>query len=167
MHANPSSSKMLHSVCHAALWFVILLGVHTHQFSLYEKENLYSFYKCRMEHWYIFLYEAILHKLPPDLCSPLIAKPVSICMLTNNVQHSWNPHCLWWKCFATCVRDTVTPVSHCLISVEDYKNRRTSVHWMHLSCYWTLAKSLSDVICSLFFLSETLWNAAVLARRPM
>lgn len=168
MHANPSSLKMLHSVCHAALWFVILLGVRTHQFSLYEKDNLSSFYKCRMEHWYIFLYEAILHKLPPDLCSLLTPKPVSICMWTNNVLHSWNPYCLWWKCFATCAWDTVTPIFDYLITVEDYKNRRTFC--LLNASVLLLNTGKITVWCNLLFvlfLSETLLNTHVLAWRPM
>ena len=74
MHANSSSLKMLDSVYHAALRFVSNSGFRTHHCKLYEKVGLSSLYTRRMEHWYMFLYKAILHDLPPYLCSLMVPK---------------------------------------------------------------------------------------------
>ena len=74
MHANSSSLKMLDSVYHAALRFVSNSGFRTHHCKLYVKVGLSSLYTRRMEHWYMFLYKAILHDLPPYLCSLMVPK---------------------------------------------------------------------------------------------
>ena len=74
MHANLSSLKMLDSVYHAALRFVTDLGFRTHHCSLYESVGWPSLYNRRWEHWYCFLYKAVLCDLPPYLCSLLVPK---------------------------------------------------------------------------------------------
>ena len=74
MHANQSSLKMLDSVYHAALRFVTNSSFRTHHCSLYESVGWPSLHNRRLEHWYIFLFKAILCKLPPYLCSLLTPK---------------------------------------------------------------------------------------------
>ena len=73
MHAN-LSLKMLDSVYHAALRFVTGLDFRTHHCSLYESVGWSSLQNRRLEHWYIFLYKAILGDLPSYLCSLLTPK---------------------------------------------------------------------------------------------
>lgn len=54
MHLQSSSLKMLDSVHHAVLRFVLDAGFCKHHCSLYEKAGLSSLYSQRMD-WYIFL----------------------------------------------------------------------------------------------------------------
>ncbi len=74
MHANQSSLKMLDSVYHASLRFVTKSSFRTHHCSLYESVGWLSLHNRRLEHWYIFLFNAILYKLPSYLCSLLTLK---------------------------------------------------------------------------------------------
>ncbi len=74
MHANQSSLKMLDSVYHASLRFVTKSSFRTHHCSLYESVGWLSLHNRRLEHWYIFLFKAILYKLPSYLCSLLTLK---------------------------------------------------------------------------------------------
>ncbi len=69
MHANQSSLKMLDSVYHAALRFVTNSSFRTHHFSLYGSVGWLCVHNRGLEHWYIFLFKAILFTLPPYLCS--------------------------------------------------------------------------------------------------
>ncbi len=62
MHANQSSLKILDSVYHASLRFVTKSSFHTHHCSLYESVGWLSLHNRRLEHWYIFLFKAILYK---------------------------------------------------------------------------------------------------------
>ncbi len=73
MHANQSSLKMLDSVYHASLRFVTKSSFRTHHCSLYESVGWLSLHNRRLEHWHIFLFKAILYKLP-YLCSLLTLK---------------------------------------------------------------------------------------------
>lgn len=86
MHANLSSLKMLDSVYHAALRFVTDSGFRTHHCSLYESVGWPSLHSRRLEHWYIFLYKAILGDLPSYLCSLLIPKVARRCNLQSDGQ---------------------------------------------------------------------------------
>ncbi len=71
---SPSSLKMLDSVYHASLRFVTKSSFRTHHCSLYESVGWLSLHNRRLEHWYIYLFKAILYKLPSYLCSLLTLK---------------------------------------------------------------------------------------------
>lgn len=87
MHAKKSSLKMLDSVYHAALRFVTNSSFRTHHCNLYESVGWPSLHNRRLEHWYVFLYKAIMYKLPSYLCSLLIPKVTTgKCNLRSNGQ---------------------------------------------------------------------------------
>lgn len=77
MPANHSSLKMLDSIYHAALRFVTNSSFRTYHCSLYKGVRWLSLQNRRLEHWHIFLFKAILHKLPTYLCSLLTLKVTS------------------------------------------------------------------------------------------
>ena len=74
MHANSSSLKNLDSVYHAALRFITDSAFRTPRIILYERVGWPSLESRRLEHWYSFLYKAILGDMPLYLSSLLTLK---------------------------------------------------------------------------------------------
>uniref|UniRef100_A0A0E9XSQ5 Uncharacterized protein n=1 Tax=Anguilla anguilla TaxID=7936 RepID=A0A0E9XSQ5_ANGAN len=64
MHASSSLLKKLDVVYHAALRFVTCASVHTHHCNLYEMVQWTSLYSRRKTHMLIFIFKALLGKLP-------------------------------------------------------------------------------------------------------
>ena len=65
-----ASSQCLHSldtVYHGALRFITNLKTLTHHCNLYTRVGWSSLTTCRLKHWHILIYKAILGALPPYL----------------------------------------------------------------------------------------------------
>ncbi len=67
MHASSQSLHALDSVYHGALRFITGFKVLTHHCDLYERVGWPSLSMRRLQHWYIFIYKAILGLLPSYL----------------------------------------------------------------------------------------------------
>ncbi len=61
----------LSSVYHASLHFITNAKALTHHCILYDWVGWTSLTTCRQQHWYIFIYKAIVGKLPVHLCTLL------------------------------------------------------------------------------------------------
>lgn len=68
MHAASSILCKLDSAYHASLRFITKAKSLTHHCTLYQLVGWTSLSLRRQQHWYIFIYKAILGKLPPYLC---------------------------------------------------------------------------------------------------
>ena len=82
MHAAPSTLKLLDAVYHSSLRFITGDGFRTHHCTLYENVGWTSLYDRRERHCLLFVYKALLGKLPPYLTSLLNMK--SICHNTRS-----------------------------------------------------------------------------------
>lgn len=67
MHASFQSLKLLDTVYHGALRFITNFRALTHHCSLYERVGWSALSTCRLNHWHILIYKAILGLLPPYL----------------------------------------------------------------------------------------------------
>lgn len=65
MNASITSLKLLDTVYHGALRFITNFRALTHQCSLYDRVGWSALSTRRLNHWYIFIYKAILGLLPP------------------------------------------------------------------------------------------------------
>ena len=74
MNAFAQSLQMLDSVYHGALRFITNCGFLTHHCTLYSKVSWTSLSARRLGHWYVFIYKAIIGKIPDYLSSLLILK---------------------------------------------------------------------------------------------
>jgi len=72
----------LDATYHSALRFVTNLKALTHHCTLYARASLPSLTVRRLSHWYMFIYKAMLGKLPPYICS-LISQ--SYCLRSQDV----------------------------------------------------------------------------------
>ncbi len=79
MHAASSVLTSLDSVYHASLHFITNAKSCTHHCILYEMVGWTSLDISRKQHWYIFIYKAMLGKLPTYLCTLL-------CLCSGNYQ---------------------------------------------------------------------------------
>ena len=77
---------MLDAAYHSALRFVTNCKALTHHCALYARASLPSLTVRRLSHWYMFIYKAMLGKLPPYICS-LISQRVtsSYCLRSQDV----------------------------------------------------------------------------------
>ena len=73
--ATPSILKHLDTVYHSALRRVTVDSFGTHHCNLYENAGLFSLSERRMKHWYLFVFKAVLGKLPPYMCALLDHNP--------------------------------------------------------------------------------------------
>ena len=64
MHSAPSSLKPLHAVYHASLRFITGNSFRTHHCNLYLKVGWSSLAMRRKQHCCLFIYKALLGKLP-------------------------------------------------------------------------------------------------------
>jgi len=71
MHAASSTLHLLDSVYHCVLRFITNSGYRTHHCMLYELVGWTSLNLCRQLYLHIFLYKAMLGKLPAYLCNLL------------------------------------------------------------------------------------------------
>lgn len=71
MHSASSSLKLLDTVYHAALRFITGHGVRTHHCSLYLKVGWSLLAMRRKQHCCLFIYKALLGKLPGHIASLL------------------------------------------------------------------------------------------------
>ena len=80
----------LDAAYHSALRFVRNCKVLTHHCPLYARAGLPSLTVRRLSHWYIFIYKAMLDKLPPYICS-LITRRIesSYCLRSHDVVVKW------------------------------------------------------------------------------
>ncbi len=78
-HAASSILTSLDSVYHASLCLITNAKSRTHHCILYEMVGWTSLAICRKQHWYIFIYKAMLGKLPAYLCTLL-------CLCSGNYQ---------------------------------------------------------------------------------
>lgn len=69
MNASITSLKLLDTVYHGALRFITNFRALTHHCSLYDRVGWSALSTRRLNHWYIFIYKAILGLLPPYLQS--------------------------------------------------------------------------------------------------
>ena len=120
-----------------------MIGIQTHNCKLYEKVGLSSLYTRRMEHWYMFLYKAILHDLPPYLCSLMVPK-------TNSARITRSSSLIMYNVprtrttFGESAFKSFAPSSWCklqehlklesLITLNNYKSRIKD----YLTTNWTL-----------------------------
>ena len=72
--AAPSTLKSLDSVYHSALRFITGDSYSTHHCILYDKVGWSPLAVRRDQHWYLFVFKAIIGKLPPYLASLLVWK---------------------------------------------------------------------------------------------
>uniref|UniRef100_A0A0E9SRK3 Uncharacterized protein n=1 Tax=Anguilla anguilla TaxID=7936 RepID=A0A0E9SRK3_ANGAN len=71
MPAASSAFRCLDSVYHSSLHFISNSLFCTHHCVLYDLVSWSSLSLRRLQHWYIFIYKAILGKLPLYLCNLL------------------------------------------------------------------------------------------------
>ena len=74
----------LDAAYHSALRFVTNCKVLTHHCTLYARAGLPSLTVRRLSHWYIFIYKAMLGKLPSYICSLISRRIVSVYCLRSN-----------------------------------------------------------------------------------
>ena len=68
-HAPGAVLGKLDAVYHGALRYITNLRPLTHRCALYMRVGWPSLTQCRLSHWYVFIYKAILGQLPSYLCS--------------------------------------------------------------------------------------------------
>ena len=77
MNAPAHCLSKLDAAYHSALRFVTNCKVLTHHCTLYARAGLPSLTVRRLSHWYIFIYKAMLGKLPSYICSLISRRIVS------------------------------------------------------------------------------------------
>ena len=84
MHASPSTLKPLDTVYHAAIRFITGDGFMTHHCQLYQNAGWTSLALRREQHCLLFIYKALLHKLPVYLTNLLTFKSFSYATRAHN-----------------------------------------------------------------------------------
>ena len=85
MHASASTLRTLDSVYHASLRFITNAKSLTHHCILYDLVGWTSLAIRRQQHWLIFIYKAILGKLPSYLCSFLYSSSTGYQLRSSNL----------------------------------------------------------------------------------
>ncbi len=70
--ACPTALSKLDLLCHAALRYISDSAHRTHHRILYNLVGWSSLTTCRMQHRYVFVYEALLGHIPSYICSKFI-----------------------------------------------------------------------------------------------